>query len=180
MVTVKEVLKLLRGMKGTQHVFELDDRARDKLIGIEANIKATLGISCQNLGVEECLKRDHVVVVIKDKCFRPPPEPTVLLVAEDGLVLGQEIFPHQKEEYQGKDNIIFLSEDFIVYADRRPKQKECFCMPPVSFPEVEAMRDTKNVVSCSPSPLGDMFVRAMHDLKDDPKLASILIGYDDC
>jgi hypothetical protein len=34
------------------------------------------------------------------------------------------------------------------------------------------------VVSCSPSPPADMYVRATHGLPDDPKLASILIGYD--
>jgi hypothetical protein len=41
------------------------------------------------------------------------------------------------------------------------------------------MKGTKNVVSCSPSPLGDVFVRAVHGLEDDPKLASIIIGWDD-
>ena len=43
----------------------------------------------------------------------------------------------------------------------------------------KALSGTKNVVSCSPSPPGDMFVRSLHGLPDDPTLASILLGYDD-
>ncbi len=179
MVAVKEVLEMLGNMEGTQHVFEMDARTKDKLIEIEDNIRGTLGIKCANKGVEECLKREHIVVVIKDNRFRPPPDPTVLLVDYDGQILGMEIFPHQRKQFEGRDDILFLSQDFIVFAERKARRGECFMMPPVQFPEVEEMPKTKNVVSCSPSPLGDMFVRATHGLEDDPKLASILIGYDD-
>jgi len=179
MVRVQEVIELLKGMEGSVHVFRLDPRSKQKLVEIENGIKATLGITCRNAGVEECLERQHVIVVIKDKRFRPPPEPTVLLVADGGeLVLGREIFPHERAQFKDKDNVIFLSEDFVVFTDRMPKSKELFLMPPVSFPEVAELPGATHVVSCSPSPLGDMFVRSMHDLPDDPKLASILIGYD--
>lgn len=179
MVTVEEVVKVLKDMKGTQHVFPLDESSKEGLIGIEYQVKGTLGISCRNLGVEECLKREHVIVIIKDARFRPPPEPTVLLIADDGMVVGKEIFPHQRKDYEGKDNVIFLCQDFVVFLDKRPKSSECFMMPPVSFPEVANLPGTQSVSSCSPSPPGDMFVRRVHDLPDDPKLASILVGYDD-
>jgi hypothetical protein len=179
MANVDRVIKLLKGMEGSIHVFKLDDATRKKVVEIESRVKATLGISCLNLGVEECLQRQNVIVVIKDSRFRPPPEPTVLLIADQGeLILGREIFPHEREEFEDEPNVIFLSQDFIVYTDRMPKTREIFVMPPVSFPEVAALPGVSNVVSCSPSPPADMYVRAAHGLPDDPKLASILIGYD--
>lgn len=178
MAKVQEVIDLLKGMKGSVHVFKLDDQSRRKLVEIESEVKATLGISCMNQGVEECLERQHVIVVIKDSRFRPPPEPTVLLVADQGeLVLGREIFPHERGEYEGKANVVFLSQDFIVFTDRMPRSRECFLMPPVPFPEVAELPEVSDVVSCSPSPPADMYVRAVHGLPDDPKLASILIGF---
>jgi hypothetical protein len=179
MAKVEQVIDLLQEMEGSVHVFKLDDATRKKVVEIEKDVKATLGISCANLGVQECLKRQNVIVVVKDSRFRPPPEPTVLLIADDGeVILGREIFPHERKDFEDQPNVIFLSEDFIVYTDRKPKTKEIFVMPPVSFPEVAALPGVKNVVSCSPSPPADMYVRATHGLIDDPKLASILIGYD--
>lgn len=179
MARLEQVIELLKGMEGSIHVFKLDDATRQKVVEIESGVKATLGISCLNLGVEECLNRQNVIVVIKDSRFRPPPEPTVLLVADKGeLILGREIFPHERKDFEDKPNVIFLSQDFIVYTDRMPKAREIFIMPPVSFPEVAALPGVSNVVSCSPSPPADMYVRANHGLPDDPKLASILIGYD--
>jgi hypothetical protein len=36
----------------------------------------------------------------------------------------------------------------------------------------------KEVVSCSASAPADMMLRQLHGLEDDPKLASVLIGFD--
>ncbi len=179
MVTVDEVVDSICKMEGSRHVFPLMPEAKETLLKIEESVKASFGINCSNRGVMECLAREHIVVIIKDSRFRPPPEPTVLLMADDDMIIGKEIFPDQKDEYVDKEEILFLSEEFILFLDRKPKSREYFVMPPVAFPEVEMMPGTKNVVSCSPSPPGDMYVRSLHGLPDDPKLASILLGYDD-
>ena len=179
MVTIDEVVDFISRMAGSRHVFPLKAEAKENLIKIEESVKATFGINCSNQGVMECLARKNIIVIIKDSRFRPPPEPTVLLVADGDMIIGKEIFPEQKAQYLDREDVIFLSDEFILFPDLRPKGKECFVMPPVSFPEVEKMAGTRNVVSCSPSPPGDMFVRGLHGLPDDPKLASILIGYDD-
>jgi hypothetical protein len=179
MVTIDEVMDFISRMAGSRHVFPLKAETKGDLIRIEESVKATFGINCSNQGVMDCLARENIIVIIKDSRFRPPPEPTVLLMADEGMIIGKEIFPEQKKEYLEKENVVFLSDEFILFLDRKPKSKEYFVMPPVSFPEVEKMPGTKNVVSCSPSPPGDMFVRSLHGLPDDPKLASILVGYDD-
>ena len=51
-------------------------------------------------------------------------------------------------------------------------------MPPVSFPEVNEFEGAENIVSCSPAPPSDMYIRAKHGYEDDPKLATILVGFD--
>ncbi len=179
MVAIDEVVSFVSGMEGSRHVFPLMAEAKENLIKIEESVKASFGITCCNTGVMKCLARDNIIVIIKDKRFRPPPEPTVLLVADEDMIIGMEIFPHQKAEYLIRDDVVFLSDEFVLFPNLKPKTRECFVMPPVSFPEVERMPGAKNVVSCSPSPPGDMYVRSLHGLPDDPTLASILLGYDD-
>ncbi len=179
MVTIEEVASFVGRMEGSRHVFPLMPEAKEKLMKIEESIKASFGINCTNKGVMQCLARQNIIVIIKDSRFRPPPEPTVLLVADEDMIIGMEIFPDQKAQFLERDDVVFLSDEFVLFPNLRPKSKERFVMPPVSFPEVERMPGTRNVVSCSPSPPGDMYVRSLHGLPDDPKLASILLGYDD-
>ena len=44
MVGTSDIIKRLSEMKGTVHVFRLDDSCRDKILEIEKNIKAALKI----------------------------------------------------------------------------------------------------------------------------------------
>ena len=102
-----------------------------------------------------------------------------MLISDDGVILGEEVLPNRMKEFlaNNKEEIIWLSEEFVMYPDRKGNQREFFVMPPVSFPEVTEM-GMQNVVSCSPSAPADMMLREMHGYEDDPKLASILIGFD--
>ena len=178
MVRMADIISRLEGLKGTVYVFPLNRDCRQKILNIESNITAALGIKVINKGVTDCLNRQHVICIIKKASFRPPPEPTVMLISDDGVVLGEEILPHRKKEFLASvnENIIWLSEEFVMYPERKGQISECFVMPPVSFPEVEEF-GMLDVVSCSPSAPADMMLRQMHGYEDDPKMASILIGF---
>lgn len=178
MTTMDEILELLSSLEGVVKVFPVEGEILKKIMEIESQVKAVMNIEVRNTGVEECLKRDHVICIIKDSRFRPPPEPTVLLVGDDGIILGKEIVPSDTHDYKNDENVIFLSEDFVVFTDRKPKKKEYFLMPPVRFPELEELEGVHNVVSCSPSAPSDYLLRKHFNLEDDPKLASILVGFD--
>lgn len=175
---VEEVLGVLRRLEGVVEAFVIKPETRRHLREIEQGIKMTLGIEVRNTGIEECLKREHLVGIIKNRSFRAPPEPTVLLMGDDGTILGEEVLPERRRVFEGRDDVIFLSEDFVIYTDRRAGKREYFLMPPISFPEVEAVRGTRNVVSSSPTALGDVLVRKSHGYEDDPRLATVIIGFD--
>ena len=72
---------------------------------------------------------------------------------------------------------MFLCSDFVVFTDRAQKSREYWMMPPVSFPELTKIKGVTEVVSCSPSPPSDIVIKKNYDLVDDPKLASILVGF---
>ena len=139
MVQMADIISRIAEMRGSMHVFPLNDDCREKILDIESDIKAALGIKVINEGVKECLSREHVVCIIKKASFRPPPEPTVMLLSDDGVVLGEEVLPHYKKEFLAnvKEDIIWLSEEFVMYPERKGNRSESFIMPPVSFPEVE-------------------------------------------
>ena len=65
-----------------------------------------------------------------------------------------------------------------MYPERYGGGKECFVMPPVSFPDVNEFEGSANIVSCSPAPPSDMYIRSTNGYEDDPTLATILVGFD--
>ncbi len=177
MAAIDEALEIIKGMKGTKIVFPLDKKDVVEILECERGVKSQLGQKVFNMGLEETMKRDHVICIIKDVTFRPPPEPTVFMLDEEGTILGTEVLPGEHKKYREMNNVMFLCSDFVVFTDRAQKSREYWMMPPVSFPELTKIKGVTEVVSCSPSPPSDIVIKKNYDLVDDPKLASILVGF---
>ncbi len=177
MVDKDRALEIIGSMSGVEKAFFLDRDILEKLREEERNVKAILDITVRNDGFDAVLEREEIICIIKNTRFRPPPEPTVILEGDDGCLMGIEVFPHSRGEYDEREDVIWLSEDFVVFPDVTTMGREFFVMPPVSFPELNPDNGFCDVVSCSPSPTSDKKIKDRYGLEDDPKLASILVGF---
>ena len=177
----EEPLKIAAGLRGVVHAFYLTPDVLDEMRAEEAKVRAAGGnINVDNRGFSEALTRDHVIAIIKDPRFRPPPEPTVLLMDDNGDILGTEVFPFTINKYLNRDDVVWLSDAFVMFPLVQGHGGEKFVMPPVSFPELNPSNGCKDVISCSPAPTCDLLMRKHYDYPDDPKLASVLIAFNDC
>jgi hypothetical protein len=173
-----EIQKVLSALKGVKYTFYLTKHMRTGLSRIERHYPSLGPLTVQNEGVLQCLKRQNVVCIVKDKTFRGPPHPTVVLVDGEGRVIGREVLRGEKVKKGPGSKTIFLGKDFVIFYGKGSGKGARFVLPPVSFKEVEKIHGTTRVISSSPSTAGDLFLRESAGLDDDPKLASILIGFD--
>ncbi|MBR2255684.1 MAG: hypothetical protein IJ856_07775 [Candidatus Methanomethylophilaceae archaeon] len=170
-------LEIVRGLRGVVHAFYLEGDILEKIIEEEAKVRAVGNIEVDNQGVAEALTREKIICIIKDPRFRPPPEPTVLLKSTTGKILGEEVFPFTAKKYEGRDDVLWLSDGFVLFPQVQAEGDETFVMPPVSFPELNESNGCKDVVSCSPAPTCDRMIRESVGLADDARLASVIVAY---
>lgn len=181
-MVVENAIKIIKKLKGVLDVQELSDEDKEALLEIESSREEDM-IPVVNTGLEECMKKDFYLVVLKNEEFRRPPIPTVLLVTDKGRVLGQELIsPEEKEKYQNRKDAYFLSPEFVIFkpddATRSmQKEKEFFLLPSVPFPELEDIEWISDVVSCSPSTTGDSYLKDKYGYPQDPHIATILVGF---
>jgi hypothetical protein len=174
-----EIINMLRSLNGVKKAFYLDAEARDILARTESEVQAFGPLVVKNQGVVECLERRHVACIVKDKSFRPPPHATVILIDEDGNIIGRELLPGEEIEEEEGRKTLYLGKDFVMFYDGgRSGRNARFVLPPVPFAEVEALPFVESVCSSSPSTRGDLMIRKREGLDDDPKLATVLIGFD--
>lgn len=187
---LQEVIDTIEPLRGVLNVGVLNDEVRKNVMQIEMEKTGEL-IPVINLGVKECLERDFTVAIIKNASFRPPPTATVQFVDNKGNILGEEIVSsEQKRKYQNDEHAQFINPDFVLLKNQqdieedlktenleREGAKQAFLLPPVQFIEVEELEDTCDVVSSSPDPYADLYLKKYFDFEDDPKLASILVGF---
>ena len=174
---VDKQLEIVRGLRGVVHAFYLDKTILAEMREEEAKFRAAVDIVVDNRGFTEALNRDAVICIIKDPRFRPPPEPTVLLESDGGEVMGVEVFPWTAKQYMNRDDVVWLSDGFVMFPKVKVTGGEHFIMPPVSFPELNESNGCKDVISCSPAPTCDLMMRKYMHYDDDAKLASVLIAF---
>lgn len=176
----QKVLSVLRSMSGVIRADVVDYDLRDKLLDEEERYASLGPIAIDNVGVKEAVSRDKLYVIIKDRDFRPPPTPTVILTNAEGEILGEEIIPGAENEHRSKERTINLGKDFVIYSERAKGRgrDSRFVLPAVPFPEIEELGFARRVVSASPSTLGDIELKNSLGVVDDPKLASILVAFD--
>ena len=181
-MVVENAIKIIKKLKGVLDVQELSEEDKKSLLEIESGRKGDM-IPVINTGLEECMKKDFYLVVLKNEEFRSPPIPTVLLVTDKGRVLGQELIsPEEKEKYQNRNDAYFLSSEFVIFKPDETtrsmqREKEFFLLPSVPFPELENIEGILDVVSCSPSTTGDSYLKDKYGYPQDPHIATILVGF---
>lgn len=173
-----EVLGTLSSLRGVRKAFYLDEEMRATLREIESEVHPFGPLVVRNDGVLECLDREHVACIVKDTTFRPPPHATVVLIDEDGVVIGRELLPGETLEEEPGRKTLYLGKDFVIFYDGKSGRNARFVLPPVPFAEIEALPRASRVVSSSPCTAGDLHIRRRAGLGDDPKLATVLIGFD--
>ena len=165
-----EAARAIRALVGVHCVESLGPADRDAL-----RVRGTAG-AAENRGVAEVLSRPRILCLFKDVRFRPPPEPTLLLVDDVGTVLGRELVPGDRPPADRR--VAFLGKDFVLYAGARPKGAYRFLLPAVRFPELEGLPRLARVVSASPDTPQDEYLRERLGVPPGKEYASILVGYD--
>ncbi|WP_409200084.1 hypothetical protein [Methanobrevibacter sp. DSM 116169] len=181
-MVVQKAIEKIKSMPGVLKAVELTPEDRGNIIDIESKHEGEL-VPIENEGLKQCLIRDKCIVIFKNKDFRPPPSPTILLITEDGTILGQEIISDdEKEKFKNDESYKMLSEEFVLFkknveANKNHHAKEYFILPPIDFPELYEIDEITDVVSSSPSTKTDEYLEKKYDLKVDPKIASIVVGF---
>ncbi|MDR0791231.1 MAG: hypothetical protein LBE47_01690 [Methanomassiliicoccaceae archaeon] len=171
-------LNIIKGLTGVLKAFYLNDEILNVLREEEAKVKGSMEIGVINEGFNEALTREKVICIVKDTRFRPPPAPTVILRSDDGLIMGEEVFPHTTHLYDGREDVVWMGDGFIVFPTVKAKGGEKFVMPPIAFPELNEGNGCIDVISCSPAPTSDVKIKEYYGLEDNPRLATILVAFD--
>ena len=174
--------KRLMEMPGVLKVMKLDDKDKRHISRLEKmaeeNGAANGMMDFTNKGVWDTLNKKHLLLLVADsnQGFRDPPCSWTLIVDEKGNVIGEWIPKEKQEEFKERDDVQFLSDDFVMYRKRERVGKCFFMMPPIPFPELEDIVGIKSVVSGTVSAPGDAYLKKISDTSEN--FWTIIIGYD--
>lgn len=177
---VKETVKKIPGVK---EVIFCDSVLRKKMMELEkeaeSNGAAGGMMTFQNIGVSESMDREYCFFIIVD-----PEEPLnnygsnpLTMIDEAGQVVGEWVNEEKAAKLRERDDVHFLSDDFVIYESVEVVGKPYFIIQDMGFEYIEEVEGVKNVSSGSISGPADQYLREQFGY-GDTRCWTHVIGFD--
>jgi len=132
-----------------------------------------------NRGVWECFRRQEqfIIVVDRDSLIIGDDRDLVYISDQSGQRIGEWLNEARMKEMHGRDDICYISPDFILYSNIQSVGEPFFVLPEMEFPYLKDIEEVENVTSGSISTLADDYVRNQLGYRNT-KNWTHLIGFD--
>ena len=170
--------KIINDVEGAIDAKLMDDNISGAILDEEATVKSTVGVDVVNRAFQEVFKREVRICLFCDRKISNHDDSTLTLEDPEGNVLGRILSKKMIPEYKDRTDVIWVSDDFVMFTDIAPTGKEVFILHPMSFPALNEEHGCKDVVICSPAPSSDIILKKYYGVDLRADLATMLLGYD--
>ena len=179
MAPVSEMIEYLRNVEGVLDVFLMDNETSNNIWEIEKSVKTSIHNEYKNIGYDIAMERNHRICVFYDDTYLFGKRSIVKLMSSDGTIMGTSLHPEEIESYKGRDDIIWISDDFVVFPHIIGKGEEAFVLYPIEIPEIsEHVPGTSNVIGTSPTLSSDIALKCRFGKPMVNGIFTMIIAFD--
>ncbi len=114
----EDILARLRKEKGILRAEVLPDELLEEIEREESTVTAAMGnMPVINSGLTECISRDVRVCMFEDDYAWHPSATSMRMINGNGETVGHDIPMDKISEWQLRSDVLFLSEDFVIYPE---------------------------------------------------------------
>lgn len=176
----EDVLTYLRTVPGVIDIMEMDEDTARAVWDIERSVKTKTQNDYKNVGYEYVMKRKHKVCVFFKSGFLFEKRTVLKLMTEDGTIMGTTLKPSEIPEYKDREDVIWISEDFVVFPMIQGKGAEAFVLFPYEVPEIsDSVPGCLGPIGASPTTSSDLFLKSVRNLSVTDRIFTAVIGFDD-
>lgn len=179
---LRKVETRIRGLPGVVDLIFLDQDTKDKIVEIEreAESNGAAGglMPFRNLGVWETLSKEVcLIVVLESGTIMLGESKPVIMVDGKGKVLGEFVNEERGRQLRDREDVHFLSDDFVIYSDAEMEGDALFIMPVLEFEYIDDVEGVGRVSAGSISTLSDHYIRCQMGYENTTHWTH-LVGFD--
>ena len=180
MVSIQDVIDYLLTVDGVLDAYEMDDEVSNAVFEVEKSVRTRTNHDYKNVGYDFAMKRKHRICVFYDDTYIFGVRSVLKLMTSDGTIMGTNLTPEEIPEYRKRDDVLFISEDFVVFTNIIGKGEEAFVLFPFEIHEIEENGPgAKNVIGTSPTTSSDDVLKQRFGKPVVKGMYTMIIAYDD-
>jgi hypothetical protein len=153
-----------------------DERARVRELETSAEAGGAAGgvVPFVNQGVTGALACDRVLAALTGPMRRDPPQPWTVYLDDEDQLIGEWLPADRLAEARKSGRCVFLSDDFVLYKDRKSVGRGRFVMPFIELTAEQGGEDLVVGIGC-PSGPADVYLRSLMG-EPGAEVATLLVG----
>ncbi len=176
MDVIGRVIDYFHSLKGVVGVNLMDEFISNKIAEIEDGIVTQTGNDYHNIGYTEVMKRKYRVVIFTDSSMEHDKGCPMELVSSDGTVLGKMVMDDEIEEYRNRNDLVWISDDFVMYLNVAASGDESFVLYPFTYEEIHPL-GCFDAVGCYPAPESDVRLKEKYNHPITDKIFTMIVGF---
>ena len=175
---IERIINKVKSIQGVMTVFNLDcDRAKI-VLSEEGKVGSSSGIPMDNIALDMCIGRQYLLCLLVNREFKFPESSFVSLTDSEGQIIGHDVPASRIPEYKDRDDIIWLSDDFVMSTKHMGSSEMRVRMMPIMVDFLGPNDDVKECSAMSPSPSTDVLLKDMLGLpKNNPDMFTVLLSF---
>ncbi len=174
---LEQAMDFFSTVEGIHSTWGLSDEEVRKILEIEGSVLTQNNQEYENVGCKVVAEKEHRFCAFYTDEFQHEYHPRVVLTCDDGTIMGKTIFPEEMEEYRGRTDVIWVSEDFVVFPETVGTGEERFVLYPFEIPQL-IRSGFEGAIGASPTVISDTYLKGLHNLPVGTRLFSLIIGFD--
>ncbi|MFA6710028.1 MAG: hypothetical protein WC067_02185 [Candidatus Methanomethylophilaceae archaeon] len=176
---VERVVDILSSTKGVIGAFVMDDDLSKRILMEERSVISITGMDVQNVGFEEVMGREYrICVVYSNGSFEEPKgTPVIIMVNSSDEIVGTAVSEDMMEEYSERKDVIWISDDFVIFADSNTDGTERFVLPPCRYSALNEKDGCKDAIFSSPATTSDIMMKNHFGVGSSNKTSTIVVGF---
>ena len=180
MVSIQDVIEYLLTVDGVLDAFEMDDEVSNDVFDVEKSVRTRTNHDYKNVGYDFAMQRKHRICVFYDDTYIFGVRSVLKLMTSDGTIMGTNLTPEEIPEYRKRDDVLFISEDFVLFTNVIGKGEEAFVLFPFEIHEIEEnVTGTKNAIGTSPTTSSDDVLKQRFGKPVVKGMYTMIIAFDD-
>ncbi len=157
----------------------LSDERFEEVWATERRVKTQTLSEYDNIGFEELSKRRNRICIFMDDRFVFRKHSLLKMLDSRDNVIGTSVPEEDMEAYRARDDVIWISKDFVMFMNEEAFGQERFVLYPYEFPELsDEIEGCLNAVGTSPAPSSDILLKTMAGMPLNTRLYTFILGFD--
>lgn len=180
MTIIQNVIDYLLTVNGVLDAYEMDDEVSKSVFDVEKSVRTRTNNDYKNIGYDIAMERKHRICVFYDDTYIFGKRSILKLMTSDGTIMGTNLTPDEIPEYKKRDDVIWISEDFVVFPNIVGKGEEAFVLYPFEIHEVEEnVPGTSFVIGTSPTTSSDEILKLKFNKPMVRGMYTMIVAFDD-